>query len=78
MSLKDEFRTALKSNTHLDGLMELVDSHLAQGTQLREASRILYELWLELGFDEVNRPGSMQESLECVLEKVSDDCPFTG
>jgi hypothetical protein len=78
MSLKEEFRAALTKGANLDRLVELVDQHFAQGMPRRDMARILHELWLELGFEDAQRPDSVQESLEYVLEKLSDDCPFTG
>jgi hypothetical protein len=77
-SLKEEFRAALTAGTDLERLVELVDQHFVQGMPRREIARILYELWLELGFEDAQRPDSVQESLEYVLQKLSDDCPFTG
>jgi hypothetical protein len=78
MSLKEEFRAALMKGTDLDSLVRLVDQYFVQGMPRPEMARILHQLWWELGFDSAHRPDSVQESLEYVLEKLSDDCPFTG
>ena len=75
MSLKDEFRMALRDGEDYDALLELAHRHQAQGLPPQEAYAILHEIWLEFGFDKADESSRSQDDLEYVMEKIWYECP---
>ena len=71
MAFKHDFLTALGAGADYDALMELVRLHRVRGASSKAAYEVLQEIWLEHGFDNtVAAEGSMQDTLETVMEKV--------
>lgn len=75
MNLRAEFETAWRAGKDHDALLELVHHHQEQGVPPKEAYRVLHQLWLECGFDDVLESSPMQDDLEYVLEKIWYECP---
>ncbi|HKI34943.1 MAG TPA: hypothetical protein VKA46_24010 [Gemmataceae bacterium] len=71
MTFKNDFLTALRAGKGYHALMELVRHHRVQGLSVDAAYQALHEIWLEHGFDnEVAEEGTLQDTLEAVMEKV--------
>ena len=71
MSFKDEFLAAFLAGGDYDALMELIRRHRVQGLSVDAAYAALHEIWLDKGFDStVAEEGSLQDTLEAVMEKV--------
>ncbi len=71
MNFKSDFLAALQGGKDYHALMELVRSYRAQGLSVDAAYEALQEIWQEKGFDEKSaEEGSLQDTLETVMEKV--------
>lgn len=71
MSFKSEFLAVLERGQNYDALMDLVRRFRAQGLSSDDAYSTLQEIWQEHGFAEtVADEGSLQDTLETVMEKV--------
>jgi hypothetical protein len=76
MNFKNDFLTALRAGLGHDALMELVRRYRVQGLSLEAAYQALHEIWLEYGFDKKEvEEGTLQDTLEAVMEKVWYGCP---
>jgi hypothetical protein len=71
MTIKHEFLTALRAGEDYHTLMELVRRHRLEGLSEDAAYETLHTIWLENGFgNTVAEEGTLQDSLEAVMEKV--------
>jgi hypothetical protein len=71
MNFKNEFLAALEGRHDYDALMDLVRRFRTQGLSSDVAYETLQEIWQERGFAEtVADEGSLQDTLETVMEKV--------
>jgi hypothetical protein len=71
VNFKNDFLTALQAGLDYHALIELVSRHRVQGLAIDTAYNALEEIWLEHGFSEtVAEEGSLQDTLEAVMEKV--------
>jgi hypothetical protein len=71
MTFKQDFLTALSGGNDYHALMELVRRYRVQGLSMDAAYDELQQIWLERGFnDTVAEEGTMQDTLESIMEKV--------
>ena len=70
MNLRTGFETAWRAGKDHDTLLELVHREQHEGLPAQEAYRVLHELWLECGFDDVEEASPLQDNLEYVMEKI--------
>jgi hypothetical protein len=70
-SFKTDFLSALRAGENYDGLMVLVRRYRAEGLAVEAAYDVLQQIWQEHGFDtQPAEEGSLQDTLEAVMEKV--------
>src|SRR5260370_29959396 len=71
MNFRDDVLTALGAGENFHALMEVVRRHRVQGLPVADAYEALEAIWLEYGFDKKEaEEGTLQDTLECVMEKV--------
>lgn len=70
MDFKHAFLAALRAGESYEMLMDLVCRQHSQGLSVDVAYEALEQIWLELGFDEKDDGGDLQDNLEAVMEKV--------
>jgi hypothetical protein len=78
MEPKREFLAALSGGASHDALLALVHRHHVRGMTPQESYRVLHQLWLELGFNDVEETSDLQDNLEYVMEKIWYECPAAG
>jgi hypothetical protein len=71
MNFKNDFLVALEGGNEYHALMDLVRRYRMHGLSSDDACNALQEIWLGHGFDDtVAEEGSLQDTLETVMEKV--------
>jgi hypothetical protein len=71
MNFKNDFLAALRAGKDYQALTELVRQHRLRGLSVDAAYKALEELWFEHGFNDTEATeGSLQDTLETVMEKV--------
>jgi hypothetical protein len=75
MRFKDQFLTAIRTGKSDEELLRIVRDYQGQSSDVREVYSVLEEIWLQLGFDERSDGGTLQGSLEYVMEKIWYECP---
>lgn len=72
----EEISDALRKSARAETLIEIVQSHKANGLSQRAAYGALEHLWKELGFDDEEGEGNpIRDELEYVMELVWGFCP---